>query len=63
MDKAGIAVAEYWTVLPPKAEFEERLRAIMREAQEVLERKKQLGKSEIKKQIETFIEIDSDDED
>ncbi|MCL2861511.1 MAG: PDDEXK nuclease domain-containing protein [Firmicutes bacterium] len=63
MDKAGIAVAEYWTVFPPKKEFEEKLRFIMMEAKEVLERKKQLGTSNIKKQIEAFIEIPNDDED
>jgi hypothetical protein len=26
MDKAGIMVAEYWTTLPPKAEFEQKIR-------------------------------------
>jgi hypothetical protein len=40
MDKAGIAVAEYWTRLPPKAEFEAKIKAIMIEAKERLERRK-----------------------
>ena len=63
MDKAGIAVAEHWTALPPKEELEKRLRIIMAEAQEVMERRKQLGKAEVQRKIEPFIEFDNDDED
>jgi len=39
MHKDGIAVAEYWTVLPPKAELEAKLSAIVRDAQERLARR------------------------
>ncbi len=36
MDKDGIVVAEYWTTLPPKAEFEQKIHAILVEARERL---------------------------
>ncbi|GAA1505819.1 hypothetical protein GCM10009788_06880 [Nocardioides humi] len=39
MHKDGIAVAEYWTVLPPKAELEAKLTEIVRDAQERLARR------------------------
>lgn len=39
MHKDGIAVAEYWTVLPPKAELEAKLSEIVRDAQERLARR------------------------
>ena len=42
MDRAGIAVAEYWTELPPKAVFEQKIKEIMQEAQGRLERRKAL---------------------
>ena len=29
MDRDGIVVAEYWTALPPKAEFEQKIHAIL----------------------------------
>jgi len=34
MDKDGIMVAEYWTTLPPKAEFEQKIQAILAETRE-----------------------------
>ena len=34
MDKDGIMVAEYWTALPPKAEFEQKIQAILSETRE-----------------------------
>ncbi len=40
MHKDGIAVAEYWTELPPKKEFEQRLHKALTEAREMMERKK-----------------------
>jgi predicted nuclease of restriction endonuclease-like (RecB) superfamily len=45
MDKDGILVAEYWTTLPPKAEFEQKIHLILAETRERLERRKllQLG--------------------
>ena len=39
MHKTGIAVAEYWTILPPKAELEAKLGEIVREVQERLVRR------------------------
>jgi hypothetical protein len=63
MDKAGIAVAEYWTVLPPKNEFENKIREILAEAKERLERRKSLPSGKIQKQIEYFIDKASDEDD
>lgn len=39
MHKNGIAVVEYWTILPPKAEMEAKLGEIVRDAQERLARR------------------------
>jgi hypothetical protein len=36
LDKSGIAVAEYWTDLPPKADFERKIQEILFEAREGL---------------------------
>lgn len=64
MDKSGIAVAEFWTHLPPKAEFEAKIKTILIEAKERLERRKLLPNREIQKQIEYFYEAkDGDTED
>ena len=54
MDKAGIAVAEYWTHLPPKNEFETKIKTILLEAQERLERRKLLHGCKIQKQVDYF---------
>jgi predicted nuclease of restriction endonuclease-like (RecB) superfamily len=62
LDKEGIAVAEYWTVLPPKKELEEKLQSIMVEAQERLERRRLLPPPTVTRQIEPFYEPDKDDE-
>jgi len=62
MDKAGIAVAEYWTTLPPKEMFEEKIASLLAEAQERLERRKSLPSGENQKQIDYFYES-KDDED
>jgi predicted nuclease of restriction endonuclease-like (RecB) superfamily len=40
MHKDGIMVAEYWTDLPPKEQFEEKIHLLVAEAKERLERKK-----------------------
>jgi predicted nuclease of restriction endonuclease-like (RecB) superfamily len=61
LDKEGIAVAEYWTVLPPKAEFERKISEILNEAKERLERRKTLKDSGVSRQIEYFIEPKDDD--
>lgn len=42
MDKSGIMVAEYWTALPPKQEFEKKIHTLLIEARERLEQR-QLG--------------------
>jgi len=34
MDRDGILVAEYWTALPPKAEFEQKIQSILAETRE-----------------------------
>ena len=39
MDRDGIMVAEYWTTLPPKAEFEKKIQAILAETRERLEQR------------------------
>ena len=62
LDKEGIAVAEYWTVLPPKNEFERKIKEIMIDAQERLERRKALPVGSVQKQIDYFIEAEDDDE-
>ena len=50
-----------WTHLPPKAEFEAKIKAIMIEAKERLERRKTFINSEIQKEIDYFIEPKDDD--
>jgi len=47
MDKDGIAVAEYWTTVPPKDEFEQRIQMILAETKERLEARELLGIEEI----------------
>ena len=42
MDKSGIMVAQYWTALPPKAEFEQKIHSLLAETRERLERRKLL---------------------
>ena len=39
MHKDGIIVAEYWTELPPKKEFEQKIHALVEETKERIERK------------------------
>jgi len=60
MDKAGIAVAEYWTHLPPKAEFETKIKTILIEAKERLERRRAFPQREKPKQLEYFYESKDD---
>jgi predicted nuclease of restriction endonuclease-like (RecB) superfamily len=62
MDKSGIAVAEFWTTMPPKAEFERKINEIMQEAKERLERRKSLSIGDANKQIDYFYESKDDDE-
>ena len=63
MDKSGIAVAEFWTDMPPKAEFEQKINAIITEAKERIERRKTLTASEVRKQIDYFYESKDEDDD
>jgi predicted nuclease of restriction endonuclease-like (RecB) superfamily len=62
MDKAGIAVAEYWTALPPKALFEEKIRSILAEAQERMARRKYLTSGESQKHIDYFYDPKGDED-
>ena len=39
LDRDGILVAEYWTALPPKTEFEQKIQAILTETRERMERR------------------------
>ncbi|MCL2712521.1 MAG: PDDEXK nuclease domain-containing protein [Methanomassiliicoccaceae archaeon] len=61
MDRAGIAVAEYWTHLPPKAELEKKIRDILAEAKERLERRKLFDGESGGKHIDYFYEPKDDD--
>jgi len=61
LDKEGIAVAEYWTGLPPKVEFERKIKEILVEARERFERRKSLPEGKVQKNIEYFYEPKSDD--
>jgi hypothetical protein len=63
LDKAGIAVAEYWTHLPPKVEFENKIREILTQAKERLERRKLLPSSDVQREIEYFYEPKDEDDD
>jgi predicted nuclease of restriction endonuclease-like (RecB) superfamily len=62
IDKEGIAVAQYWTQLPPKTEFERRISELYAEAQERLERRKTLTGGDVIKQIGYFYEPKEEDE-
>jgi len=64
LDKAGIAVAEYWTAMPPKAEFEQKIREILTQAKERLERRKKLlgDDTQIERQIEYYLDPKDDDD-
>ena len=61
LDKSGIAVAEYWTNLPPKEDFERKIKEILIEAKERLERRRLLPTSKIKKQLDYFYDSKDDD--
>jgi hypothetical protein len=52
MHKDGIVLAEYWTDLPPKKEFERKIHALLLEAQERQARRRLLtSEAAPKKQI------------
>jgi len=48
MDKDGIMVAEYWTTLPPKAEFEQKIQTILVETRERMAQRNLLTADEAK---------------
>ena len=62
MDKAAIAVSEYWTTMPPKEVFEEKLRTMLAEAQERLERRRSLPFGNPQKQLDYFYEPKEDED-
>jgi hypothetical protein len=62
LDKAGIAVAEYWTNLPPKNLLEKKINEILTEAKERLERRKLLPSATSYKKNNYFIADDKIDE-
>ena len=57
LDKVGISVAEIWTKLPP--EFDVKIKTLVAEAQERIERRAQLGSGK-KGQINYFIEPENE---
>jgi len=63
MDRAGIAVAEFWSKLPSKEEFKRKLGEIAAEARERLERRKLKALGDIPKDIPYFIEPKDDNPD
>jgi len=62
MDKVGIAVAQYWTALPPRSEFERKIKEIYAEAQERLERRKALPSGDGQRKTEYFLEPKPEDD-
>ena len=56
LDKEGIAVAQYWTALPPKAEFERKIKEILEHAKERLNRRKLLTRSDVQREIDYYYE-------
>jgi len=62
LDKEGIAVAEYWTHLPPKMEFERKITQIYEEAKERLERRKLIA-ADIRRDVDYFYELKTEDAD
>ena len=63
LDKSGIAVAEYWTVLPAKIEYERKIQEILLEARERLDRRKLLTSGDVIRQIDYFYEPKDDNDD
>ena len=63
LDKEGIAVAQYWTALPPKAEFERKIKEILEQAKERLNRRRFLTDGSVQREIEYFYESKDDDDD
>jgi predicted nuclease of restriction endonuclease-like (RecB) superfamily len=62
LDKSGIAVAEYWTAMPPKVEFERKIREILAQAKERLARRKLLSGGSVTRELAYFYEPKDDEE-
>ncbi|MCL2059220.1 MAG: PDDEXK nuclease domain-containing protein [Oscillospiraceae bacterium] len=62
LDRDGIMVAEYWTMLPPKEVFEQKIRDLLIEARERLARRKDLNGTKNQRQIETHLLLTDDEE-
>jgi predicted nuclease of restriction endonuclease-like (RecB) superfamily len=62
LDRDGIMVAEYWTMLPPKEVFEQKIRDLLIEARERLTLRKALGGTKTQRQIESNHLPEDDDE-
>ena len=63
LDKEGIAVAKYWTELPPKAEFKQKISELYKEAKEHLERRKNLPNGNVVRELEYFYDGKHEDDD
>jgi hypothetical protein len=63
LDKSGIAVAEFWTTMPSKADFERKICEIMQEAKERLARRRTFPVTDVFKYIEYFYEPKDDEND
>ena len=61
LDRDGIMVAEYWTMLPPKEVFEQRIRNLLIETRERLTRRKALGVAKTQLQIDSHLPEDEMD--
>jgi predicted nuclease of restriction endonuclease-like (RecB) superfamily len=53
MDKSGIMVAQYWTALPPKAEFSQKIQAILAETRERMKQRKLMLGGEVVEENDT----------
>ena len=60
LDKSGIAVAEYWTRLPSKPKFEQKIQEILHEARERIKRRLELKNKNTIRQVDYFIEPKDD---
>ena len=63
MDKAGIAVAEFWSKLPSKKDFERKLQEIATEAKERIARRSRKDLGDTAKQVSYFFESKDDNPD
>jgi predicted nuclease of restriction endonuclease-like (RecB) superfamily len=62
LDKEGIAVAQYWTELPPKEDFERKIKEILEQARERLNRRRLLADASVQRELDYFCESKDDDD-